>query len=125
MQGCAQAQHNMGVMCTEGRGAEQGMPDSAAAVRWYELAAAQGHVDSMVNLALILEQGRVCTGEQQQQQQQRPLAGAAGAGSGGVAVDLGRALELYTEAASRGDGAAARAARRLRQRGGAHGSGDS
>ena len=54
--GLAVAQHNMGLLCFEGRGGvARNFPEAR---RWYKLAAGQGHVDAMVNLALMLEAGQ-------------------------------------------------------------------
>ena len=48
-QGDAPAQFALGVMCAEGRGVPQ---DDAEAVRWYGLAAEQGHARTGIRLLL-------------------------------------------------------------------------
>ena len=46
-QGDAEAQAALGVMCADGRGVPE---DAREAVRWYRLAADQGHATAQVNL---------------------------------------------------------------------------
>ena len=52
--GEATAQCWLGACCASGRGVPK---DSAAAVRWYTLAAEQGHARAQSNLAMCLSQG--------------------------------------------------------------------
>ena len=54
MKGYPRAMHNCAFMLQEGMGTRQ---DMGAAIRWYERAASKGHVDSLVNLAMLLETG--------------------------------------------------------------------
>jgi len=98
--GCPRAQHNLGVMCFEGRAPAESYEDDfagrqRAAVEWYLLASAQGHVDSQFNLALMLEE-------------------CGDRGGADALRDLARALLLYEEAARLGDAQAAHEAGRLR-----------
>jgi TPR repeat protein len=63
--------------------------DDAEAVRWYRLAAAQGHADAQNNLGIMFENGR------------------------GVAKDTAEAIRLYRLAAAQGVAAATAALQRL------------
>ncbi len=49
-QGYADAQFNMGVMYSKGKGVPQ---DYKTAVKWYKLAAEQGYADAQFNLGLM------------------------------------------------------------------------
>ena len=52
--GVAEAQYNLGVMCYEGRGVPRDFPE---AVRWFRLAADQGHAWAQTNLGFMSEMG--------------------------------------------------------------------
>src|SRR5262249_19029459 len=54
-QGYAPAQHNLGVMYSEGRGVAQ---DDALALSWHLQAAVQGYAPAQHNLGQMYEQGR-------------------------------------------------------------------
>ena len=54
-QGNADAQFNLGVMYSKGKGVLQ---DSKTAVKWYRLAAEQGLADAQYNLGVMYDEGR-------------------------------------------------------------------
>ncbi len=54
-QGDAEAQHNLGVMYSTGRGVPQ---DDSEAVRWYRLAAEQGLAEAQYTLGVAYSEGR-------------------------------------------------------------------
>ena len=53
-QGNADAQNNLGIMYSKGRGVPQ---DYKTAVKWYRLAAEQGHANAQYNLGFAYEKG--------------------------------------------------------------------
>lgn len=70
-----EVQYLRGVVCMEGKTCQR---DFFKAREWFEKSAAQGHVDSMVRLAILCEKGLGC------------------------AIDIEKALELYNHAAKDG-----------------------
>jgi TPR repeat protein len=75
-QGNADAQYNLGVMYSKGRGVPQ---DYKTAVKWYRLAAEQGYAGAQSNLGVMYEDGK------------------------GVPLDYKTAVKWYRLAAEQGD----------------------
>ncbi len=107
-----EAQYNLGVMYASGEGVPQ---DDAEAVRWYRMAAEQGHAEAQNNLGVMYDNGRGVTqddaeavrwyriaAEQGEPRAQFNLAGMYDNGRG-VTQDDAEAVRWYRIAAEQGE----------------------
>lgn len=102
-QGHASAQHNLGIMYSNGDGVPE---DDTKAVRWYRMAARQGHAGAQNNLGFMYDHGEGVPEDDVQAYAWYSIAAAQGEelakeNKDGIAKDLTRAQIAEAQKLSR------------------------
>jgi len=127
--GNAKAQYDLGNVCSwNGGGARGGVGDRKESVKWYTMAAEQGHVEAQFRLGICYRQGEgvdrdekegvkwlTKSAEQGNADAQFWLGNCYEYGAG-VDKDLKEAVKWYTQAAEQGDAEAIRRLKRFKSK---------